>query len=64
MATPDLSIPRGVWLGASARLGYPVPTDQDYPHVCGAGAQRRDCVACAEDRQRGRPELHHAVGGI
>ena len=44
---PDLTTaPRGVWLGASHRLGYPVPVDGPYPHVCGAGAQRRDCAPC------------------
>jgi hypothetical protein len=58
--------PRGVWLGASTRLRYPVPTDQPYPHVCGADAypqaQRRDCAACVEAEQRPRDELHEIVG--
>lgn len=45
-------IPRGVWLGASVRLGYPVPISEPYPHVCAAGVWRRDCAACAEGRPR------------
>lgn len=53
---PAASVPRGVWLGASTRLGYPVPTDQPHPHTCGTDAlhqaMRRDCVACAEARQK------------
>lgn len=53
---PAESVPRGVWLGASTRLGYPVPTDQPHPHTCGVDAllptQLRDCVAHAETRQR------------
>lgn len=47
-----VNAPRGIWLGASIRLGFPVPIDQAYPHVCAVGAPRRDCAACAEGWER------------
>lgn len=61
------TIPRGVWLGASVRLGRPVLTVDPYPHVCGTDAspqaQFRDCAACVEARQQPQPEgLHEIVG--
>lgn len=43
-----MQTPKDVWLGASVRLQRPVPISEPYPHVCAAGAQRRDCAACAE----------------
>lgn len=49
-------VPCGVWLGASAALGRPVPASEPYPHVCGGRVgrlrlSRRDCAACLIERQ-------------
>jgi len=67
------TIPRGVWLGASVRLGRPVSTIDPYPHVCGTDANpqawRRDCPACAEGRpleaaERPAPNLRRGEGEV
>jgi hypothetical protein len=58
--------PRGVWLGASARLSRPVTLDEPYPHVCRPDAtpqaQRRDCAACAEQGPPLRDPNYDAEG--
>lgn len=50
-----------VWIGASHALGRPVPVAGPYPHICGTTVvgtmtgvkvriTRRDCAACAAER--------------